>query len=277
MRVFLVCSLFLSLSLFGQTVNEFKDIEYARYGNKAVHLDFYRLKNDKKLPVIILVHGGGWAKGSKESHTPMAKDLAEQGYAVANIHYRLSGEAKFPGAVEDTKASIRWVRANAEKYKLDTNKIFGIGGSAGGHLIAMAALTDEGKYEGKGGNNDYSSKIGPVIILGSGVDQYERVMATPNKRIGNCVTFLGEFKGNEELYKEASPHYHLSKGDPAVFMLDGEKDNPGKRYPAFIKKMNELGIKNHFDIIPGAKHGAWNKEPFRTNYVKAMVKWLKQF
>ena len=283
MRVYVILILVWTFNSFGQLVplpeniKEFKNIEFARNGDKPVLLDLYQPESDKRLPVIILVHGGGWANGSKDKFTPMAISLAKEGFAVANINYRLSGEAKFPGAVEDTKASIRWVRANAEKYNVNPEKIFGIGGSAGGHLIAMAALTDEGKYEGKGGNNTVSSKIGPIIILGSGVDQYERVKAMPNKKIPNCEVFLGPFEGNEDLYKAASPYYHLTEGDPAIFMLDGEKDNPGGRYPAFIKKLNELGIKNEFGVIPGAKHGAWNREPFRTPYVKAMVTFLKKF
>ena len=250
--------LFLSLSIPAQkkpnvlpipeNITEYKNLVYATYGERQMKLDLYVPQSEQKLPLVILIHGGGWANGSKEKFQPFAVSLAKEGFAVANIGYRLSGEAKFPGAVEDTKASIRWARAHADKYNIDSKKIFGVGGSAGGHLISMAALSDEGKYEGKGGNNEVSSKIGPTVILGSGVDQYERVKAMPNRRIPNCVVFLGEFAGNEELYKEASPHYHLSKGDPPIFMLDGEKDKPGERYPAFIKKMNELGIKNHFEV-----------------------------
>lgn len=252
-----------------------ENIVYANNNGGEMLLDFYRPKNKKTVPVVVLVHGGGWFQGSRKTFQAMAVMLAEKGFAVANIDYRLSGESKFPGAIEDCKAAIRWVRANAKSYNLNSNKIFGIGGSAGGHIIAMSALTDEDVYEGNGGNASYSSKLQAAIILGSGVDQYKRALEAKNNTIRNCVTFFGEFKGNEAIYKEASPINHLTKGDPPIFMLDAELDRPGLRYVDFIEKMNSLNIPNTFDIIPDAKHGQWTIEPYRTNYINAFVKFLK--
>ena len=263
--------------LLPKSLKAYWDVKYAKYGEREVEMDIYEPKEKGTYPCIIYVHGGGWAKGTRHGSQGLSRDLALKNYVVANIDYRLSGEAKFPGAVEDVKAAVRYMRKHAKKYSLDPNKIFLIGGSAGGHLSAMAATTKPGQYEGQGGWQDVSSIVQACIIMGSGVDQYKRVLAAKNQRIENCVIFLGEFKGNEEKYKEASPLYHCSKDTPPILFLDGGKDKPGERYPDMIKKLNELKVHNEFKVIPDAKHGQWGKEPFRSQYVKAMAEFLKKY
>lgn len=259
-----------------ENVLSIENVVYASNNNQKVLLDFFRPKGNKLVPAIVLLHGGGWSGGSRSSHQGIAVLLAQKGYAVANIDYRLSGEAKFPAAIEDCKAAIRWVNANSEKYHIIQGKIFGIGASAGGHIVSMAALTDVGIYEGTGGNASYSSKLDAIVILGSGVDQYTRVLNAKNQRIESQVNFLGEFKENKALYIEASPITHLSKNDPPVFMLDGEQDKPGERYVDFIEKLKALNISYELGVIPHAKHAQWSVEPFRTDYVNAFDKFLKK-
>gem|GEM_PF-3810460 len=107
---------------------EKRNIDYARFGEHAVQLDWFRPDNHQIYPGILLIHGGGWVGGSRKGFEPLAKDLAAKGYVVANIDYRLATEAKFPGAVLDCKAAVRWMRANAKSLGLNPNQIAGVGG-----------------------------------------------------------------------------------------------------------------------------------------------------
>ena len=130
-------------------VRVLRDVEYARVAGKALLLDLYLPeKSAGKLPVIVSVHGGGWTAGNKEASPGLR--FSGRGYAVASINYRLSGEAIFPAQIEDCKAAIRWLRANAEKYNLDSDCIAAWGASAGGHLVALLG-TSGGVKELEGG------------------------------------------------------------------------------------------------------------------------------
>ena len=94
-----------------------------------------------ELPAIVCIHGGGWAKGNRVNHRKVAQALAARGFVAATISYRLSGEAPFPAAIHDCKAAVRFLRANAEEYGIDTENIGAIGLSAGGHLTALLATS----------------------------------------------------------------------------------------------------------------------------------------
>src|SRR5207245_9553614 len=112
------------------------NIEYARPDGRAQNLDIYVPKEVKgKLPVIVAIHGGGWTGGDKRN--PFVVPLVKEGYAIVSINYRLSQVAKFPAQIQDCKAAIRWVRANAEKYHFDADHVGVWGDSAGGHLVAL--------------------------------------------------------------------------------------------------------------------------------------------
>lgn len=261
------------------TVKSIENIDYASFGDKKVQLDLYMPKKTGIYPGVILVHGGGWTSGTRLGFTQMAIDLAEKGYVVANIDYRLAAEAIFPGAVQDTKAAIRWLRANAKTYNINPNKIAGIGASAGGHLIAMAALTGHtNKFNGSSGNHDnVSGVLQATIIMGSGVNQVTRVKNAPDQYVKNCFIFFGgSFADKHEVYANASPINHISHNMTPILMLDGGQDKPGERYVDFRKKLDSHNVINEFKIIPDAKHGQWKKDRFRSAYTKAFDSFLKK-
>lgn len=140
---------------FPASVKVERDLVYARYGNREVKLDLYlpRTPAGNAIPCIVVIHGGGWRSGDKTRFAPIAAALAEQGFAAACIGYRLLPEVEFPAPILDCKAAVRWVRAHATRYGIDPDRLGAIGGSAGGHLVAMlgtsAHLT---ALEGDGGN-----------------------------------------------------------------------------------------------------------------------------
>lgn len=259
-----------------ESITETLDINFANYGERAVPLDLYAPKKaDSLRPGIVLIHGGGWTGGSRKAFRNTAMRLATEGYVVANIDYRLATETKFPGCVSDAKAAVRWMRANAEKYHIDAGKIYAIGGSAGGHLAAMVA-TSPGKFEGDGGWADQSSKVQAVIMMGSGVDQVARVKESKSGSVRSCVIFFGgELDEKPDVYRNGSPITHISKSTPPVLFLDGGLDNPGKRYIEMSRQLDELGVKNQLVVIPGAKHGQWGREPWKTQFEDAMLSFLR--
>ena len=115
------------------------DIVYGKTPEQELKLDVYRPKNDTVLPACVLVHGGGWIGGDKERFRALGLALAEKGYVVANVEYRLAGAAKYPAAMQDCSLAVRWVRANAKRFALDPQRIGAWGGSAGGHLVGLLA------------------------------------------------------------------------------------------------------------------------------------------
>lgn len=140
-----------------------KDIAYAN-ASATQTLDIYLPEGNGPFPLVINVHGGGFMMGDK-SNPPLTDQLLAEGYAVASVNYRLSGEAKAPAQIQDLKAAVRWLRANAAQYKLNPDKFAGYGGSAGGSLVALLG-TSCGVAELEGaelGNADQSSCVQAVV------------------------------------------------------------------------------------------------------------------
>ncbi len=134
-------------------VKVLKDLEYGKAGGRAMLLDLYLPeKGNQPMPLIIWIHGGAWMSGSKDNPSPALRFTAD-GYAVAQVGYRLSQEAKFPAQIHDCKAAVRWLRANAQKHNLDSNKFAAWGSSAGGHLVALLG-TSGGVADLEGSVND---------------------------------------------------------------------------------------------------------------------------
>lgn len=145
------------------------DLVYAQYGKRQLKLDLYlpsQSDRSRAIPGVIVVRGGGWQAGDKEAFGFVAGQLAKEGFAAASVEYRTSVEAKFPGAVHDVKAAVRWMRASASVYGIDPSAIGAMGGSAGAHLVAMLATSagvDE--LEGSGGNSAVSSQVQAVVAM----------------------------------------------------------------------------------------------------------------
>ncbi|MBI3097590.1 MAG: alpha/beta hydrolase [Planctomycetes bacterium] len=238
-----------------------RDVEYGKGGEVSLKLDAYRPEKarEKPVPALIHIHGGGWRGGDKAGGGALLAWFVGKGYVVFSINYRLSGVAPFPAAVEDCKCAVRWVRANAEKYGVDPEKIGVFGGSAGGHLSLMVGLVDErAGLEGKGGNEGVSSRVQAVVDwfgpadLTIGGDKFEGGR-------GSAVTrFLGgEMKGREELYRQASPVTHIGGDDPPVLVIHGDKDEtvPYSQSEALFEKLGQGKVEALLIQVENAGHG----------------------
>jgi acetyl esterase/lipase len=240
-----------------------KDLEYGQASGRAMHLDLYLpQKADKPLPLIIWIHGGAWMAGSKDAPSPALR-FVKDGYAVAQVGYRLSQEAKFPAQVHDCKAAVRWLRANAEKYNLDPNKFVAWGASAGGHLVALLGVTG-GAAELEGTVNDLkqSSRVqavidwfGPTDFLHIGEpesDLKHNASDSPeSKLIGGPVL------ENKDKAAKASPITYVSKDAPPFLIMHGDKDRtvPLDQSERLHQALAKAGVDAKFVRMKDAGHG----------------------
>ena len=233
-------------------VQVLRDLEYVQGGHERNRLDlFLPEKAPGPLPVILFVHGGGWQRGDK-TNTP-ARLFATKGYAVAAINYRFSQHATFPAQIQDCKAAVRWLRANAKKYGLDADHIGAWGGSAGGHLVALLGTTAGVKeFEGPGGNADQSSRVqavvdwfGPTDFLTVGAKD------TRSKLLG------GDPQTIQEKARKASPMTYVSKDAAPFLIMHGDQDNtvPIAQSETFAAALKKAGADVTFVTLKGGKHG----------------------
>lgn len=241
-------------------------VTYARYGSRTLEMDIYRPKGAwGELPALVCIHGGGWAKGNRASHEKVAQALAARGYVAATISYRLSGEAPFPAAIHDCKAAVRFLRANAKKYGIDTANIGAIGLSAGGHLTALLATSGGAKkLEGEGGNAKFSSAIQAAVPMGGQTDlqsQRTREISMSADRGQIWRQFLGGAQEDKPAtYRLASPLHHLDMNDPPFWFISGETDDPSTHADGFCRRMEALGIPFDLTVIKDAPHPFLGKQ-----------------
>lgn len=243
-------------------------LTYASYGERTLQLDLYRPKDaSQALPAILCIHGGGWFKGERGNMTHLAQALAARGFITATLSYRLSGEAKFPAAIQDCKAAIRFLRANAEKYGIASEAIGVTGLSAGGHLAALLATSGGLKeLEGDGGHAGHSSAVQACMAMGAQSDlQNERIRALSARPDDPFYrTFLGAPQSeNPQIYALASPRHHLDPSDPPLAFMTGELDDPSTHADDMRGDLARLGIPTGLTMLPQAPHAFLNQQrPF---------------
>ncbi|MEQ9408003.1 MAG: sulfatase-like hydrolase/transferase [Fuerstiella sp.] len=235
-------------------------VTFARYGDRRLEMDIYRPKQAwGELPAILCIHGGGWANGNRANHGRIAQALAARGYVAATVSYRLSGEAPFPAAIQDCKAAVRFLRANAKEYGIDAARIGAIGLSAGGHLTALLATSGGAEVlEGDGGNGQISSAIQAAVPMGAQTDllsERTREISAMEDRGRIWRQFLGGSQADRpETYRLASPLHHLDGNDPPCWFITGENDDPSTRADAFRRRMDELAVPAGLTVIEDAPH-----------------------
>lgn len=221
---------------FASVAPTYKDLSYAS-DSAAQKLDLYIPEGSGPFPVVIMVHGGGFMMGDKSDGTGLAgvDQLLADGYAVASINYRLSGEAKYPAQIQDAKAAVRFLRANAAKYTLNSDK-FGVwGASAGGNLAALLGITcGVAELEGAElGNAEQSSCVqavvdwfGPIDFLkmdeqfaGTSCPQSHDAADSPESQlVGAAVQTV------PELVKTTNPMNYIDSTDAPFIIQHGSAD-----------------------------------------------------
>jgi acetyl esterase/lipase len=208
---------------FTSDIVERKDLAYVTHGGPSQTLDLYAAKKAKDVPLIVWIHGGGFFFGSKEGFPvePVPLHLLLEGYAVASINYRLSSEAVFPAQLEDCKAAIRWLRAHADEFGIDPNRIGVWGASAGGNLAALVGTAGEVRDFEVGENLGYSSRVKAVCDFYGPTDFLQmdahrppdgQVHNTPDSPESKLVG--GPIQDNPDKVRRVNPITYVDKGAP---------------------------------------------------------------
>jgi len=204
-----------------EAVRVVRDITYVQYGQRQLKLDLYvppASAGSQAVPGILVVRGGGWRSGDKEAFAFIAGQLAMAGFAAASIEYRTSAEAKFPAAVQDVQAAVRWMRANAATHGIDGRALGAIGGSAGGHLVAMLATGDGASgLAGVGGGAAVTSQVQAVVAMACVCNLASKGAAV--------VEFLGDpLGGDDDVVRAASPVSHVNRRSAPILLLHSRTD-----------------------------------------------------
>ena len=200
---------------------------------------------------------------------------------TASISYRLSEEAPFPAQIQDCKAAVRFLRANADQYGIDADRIGAIGHSAGGHLAALLATSaGVSELEGDGGHADFSSAIQAVVPMGGQTDflsQRTRDISSDENRGIIWRQFLGGSQANRtQTYRLASPLVHLDKSDPPCWFVTGENDDPSTRADQFRTRMAEFGVPTGVTVIKDAPHPFLVRQVWFDQGMTAAAKFLTE-
>ncbi|SKB80314.1 alpha/beta hydrolase family protein [Dyadobacter psychrophilus] len=243
------------------SVNANRNVPYRQsLSGRNLLLDIYQRKQrlPKPAPAILMVHGGGWRSGDRTHNATLAKRLAEKGFITITADYSLSTEDLFPAAVYDLKAAIRWIRAHANDYNIDTARIAILGFSAGGELAAFIGATNGNKeFEGSGENMTRSSTVQAVIDI-DGILAFihpESGEGNDSKSISAATYWFGYPKSERaDLWNDGSPITHVNKNTPPYLFVNSSVSRMHAGREDFIKKLNGFDIYSEVKTFPDAPH-----------------------
>jgi acetyl esterase/lipase len=230
------------------------DQVYAERDQEPLKADLYVPQGKGPFPAMIIIHGGAWATGTKDQLSGVAKALARLGYTSMAISYRLAPQHPFPAQIYDCQAAVRWLRANAAKYKVDPERVGGYGYSAGGELVALlGALDDDDDVREPGLAPDAPSARLQVVVAGGAPCDFGKLPAD-NDRI---AYWLGGTRAQKpDAYREASPINYVTADDPPMFFFHGGSDQivQPTSPQAMVARLKAVGVPAEFCEIPGADH-----------------------
>ena len=258
-------------------VTVYHDVAYVTDGHERQKLDLYVPDTGENLPLIIWVHGGAWRGGDKTHYVRM--EYLKAGYAGASINYRLSQHAVFPAQIEDVKAAVRWLRANAETYRLDPNRFAAWGSSAGGHLVAMLGTTGDIEEFEVGENLKVSSRIQAVVDYFGPTDFLQMdAQSLPDGLVHDASDSPesqlvgGPIQEHKDRVARANPITYVSKDDSPFLIIHGDKDKlvPYQQSVLLKDALEEAGVPVTFYRVEGGGHG-WFRDPKVPELTKAFL------
>jgi acetyl esterase/lipase len=250
------------------------DVNYAGTKDPFQTLDLYVPPKAKsqRVPVVVWIHGGGWASGNKKGHTCLR--LLPRGFAVASIEYRFSNEAIWPAQIYDCKAVIRWLRAHASQYHLDPKRIGIWGVSAGGQLALMLGTTGGIKsLEGDEGNKKYSSDVqlvvdwfGPTDFthIADQMPKADPLHQSPIDALDLISKLLGgPMSTHKDQAKQASPITYLTKNCAPTLIVHGDADHlvPIEQSYEYCQEAKRQGADVTLHVVVNGGHGDSNFTP----------------
>ena len=242
-----------------------KNIEYSNPDDQHLQLNMARPKEGTgPFPAVICIHGGGFRAGTRESFNGLCLQLAERGYVAVTVSYRLAPKYQFPAAVYDVKAAVRWMRANAEKYQIDPDRIGTTGGSAGGHLAQFLGVTSGvKKFEGDGGNAEYSSSVKCVVNFYGPSDFTKSYDASVDAKDVLPLFLGGNLEQERHRHIESSPLYWVTPEAAPTLFVHGTKDAYVAHEQAgwIVERMKAADVEATLMTIEDGDHGFRTSSP----------------
>jgi acetyl esterase/lipase len=262
------------------------DVEYGRVGEKKLLLDVYKPteKSDKPRAAVILVHGGGWSGGKRGDIRDIGVTVAKHGYVGFAVSYRLvfGEEGRWPQQLDDVQRSVRWVRANAERFGIDPARVGAIGGSAGGHLVALLGTCDT-RDNSDPALASHSSRVKCVVDMCGPTELSDNF--EPKVPLGKLANELiramigGTPAEKPDAVREASPITRIDSKTVPFLIVHGRKDRivPPDQSEKFHAALQKAGIESKLLMFEDEDHGFTKKaniEKFAAETVAFLAKHL---
>lgn len=231
-----------------------RNVEYVNRDGVSLRADIYTPKSEGPHPAVIAVHGGFWRSGSKARMSGEARELAQRGYVVMSINYRLAPPHPFPSQVHDVKAAISWLKANSVEHDVDPNRIGLWGYSAGAQLALLAGLTDvdDGLEDPDALPGSPATTVQAIVAAAPPTDFRDVDLHSQQF----AYLFGGTRAELPDLYAQASPAAYTSAWDPPVYMYMGENDQVVSQSKAaqLAQDLNDVGVEAELHMVPKKNH-----------------------
>lgn len=259
-------------------LRQHEGLVYARPPSGALELDVYAPVEGGPYPAVLMVHGGGWERGDRAMERPLARHLAARGYVTATVSYRLGAPGRFPAALHDLKAAVRWLREHAPVYNVDATQLAAVGASAGGQLVALLGASN-GAAALEGASSGVSSSVQAIVVIDgladfTGVALLEKERANP----GAPTRFLGgPYAERADVWRDASALTHVSpESAPTLFINSTAKTPilPGRE--EMCGNLRAHGVPCSVVVMQGTPHPFWLVEPWFTPTLEHVDRFLRE-
>jgi acetyl esterase/lipase len=235
-------------------------VTYAEIGGQPLNMDVYGAQPDAAKPGLIWVHGGGWAQGSRRDMGNTANYFAGRGYTCFSVDYRLvtADQNKYPTQLDDVQRAVRWIRAHADEYGVDPDRLGAVGQSAGGHLVTLLGTRDT-RVNDDPDLADYSSRVqcvvdicGPMDLIAIGQSDSAPSRPIIENLIGAPVQSV------PRKYRDASPIAYVDKNSAPFLIIHGGKDPlvPVSQSKILHAALRKHGVESKLVIFPSEGHDA---------------------
>jgi acetyl esterase/lipase len=225
-------------------------------------------------PTVVFIHGGGWTGGTKEAGIGFLLPYIAMGWNAVNVDYRVARVAHAPAAVEDCLCALRWIAANAQKYRIDVSRLVVTGDSAGGHLSLTTGMMPANPEVDSLCPGPPLPKVAAIVDF-YGITDVNELLDGPNKR-AYAVTWVADSPNKAEIAKHVSPLEYVRGGLPPTMIIHGDADPvvPYQQSVRLKSALDKVGVPNELYTVPGGKHGFFAAEQYVPLY-GAIKRFLK--
>jgi acetyl esterase/lipase len=238
-------------------------LAYAAPAGEPLCLNLAAPKEGGPFPAVVCIHGGGFRAGTRESLDGLCVMLAERGYVAVTVSYRLAPKHPFPAAVQDVKAAVRWLRANAGRYRVDPARIGALGYSAGGSLAQLLGVTPhEPRFDGDGGNGSRGNGEQPcnvacVVNIYGANDFTKSYGRSKDAHEVLPLWFGGDLSTHRDRHVEGSPLFWVTPASAPTRCIHGTVDDHVaiEQSQWLVERLQAATVPADLVVLEGAGHG----------------------